>query len=247
MLYAGSLVTPMEGPVKAALRALGIDFQGEPGGSKKLANFIESGVRSPDVFISADPALVKKLGSRVADGSIFATTSLGIVWSTHSNIAARVFAQFSGMDLAPNAEKLENALMTPGLKIGRTDPALDPKGQYTIEDMKAWLGPDGERRLLGDDGNPAQIYPEEELLARLDTGEIDAGFFYRTEAVARNAPFVALPPEAAAAQIKYTLAVMNDAPHPAAARAFTAFVLDGEGRAILTKAGLTYFTVPGNP
>ncbi|MFY9663723.1 MAG: substrate-binding domain-containing protein [Candidatus Cybelea sp.] len=31
VLYAGSLVTPMEGPVKSALRERGIEFQGQPG------------------------------------------------------------------------------------------------------------------------------------------------------------------------------------------------------------------------
>jgi hypothetical protein len=33
VLYAGSLVTPMEGPVKAALLDKGIAFEGQPGGS----------------------------------------------------------------------------------------------------------------------------------------------------------------------------------------------------------------------
>lgn len=246
VLYAGSLVTPMEGPVKTALAQQGIDFQGEPGGSKKLANFIAAGVRSPDVFITADPALLKPLGSHVASSTVFATTSLGIAWSGRSP-SAPIFQRLAAANgLATDGAALAAALQTPGLKIGRTDPRLDPKGVYTVADVTAWLGKDGAQRLLGPDDNPAQIFPEEELLARLDTGEIDAGFFYRTEAIARGLPFLALPPAAGASRIEYSLAVMNGAPHPAAARAFAAYVLDGPGRAILERAGLTYVTAAGN-
>ncbi len=236
VLYAGSLVTPMEGPIKAALAQRGVEFQGEPGGSAKLANFILAGVRSPDVFVSVDPALVAKLGSRVASSTTFASTTLGVAWSPQSREAG-LFQR-----VAAGKVPLAEALRTPGLTIGRTDPRLDPKGKYTIASLAAWLGPQGERAILGDDENAAQIFPEEDLLARVDTGEADVGFFYRTEAVARGFPFVPLPAEASSAKVDYTLAVMKDAPHPGQARAFAAFVLDGPGRAILERAGLTYRT-----
>ncbi|MFY9719809.1 MAG: substrate-binding domain-containing protein [Candidatus Cybelea sp.] len=233
--YAGSLVTPMEGSIKAALQERGIDFQGEPGGSKELANLIIAGVRSPDVFISVNPSLVTKLGDRVASATTFAGTSLGIAWAPNSKYAAL----FDGV--ANDTTPLERALATPGLRIGRTDPMLDPKGQYTIDGMTMWLGRAGEQRILGDDENPSQIFPEQDLLARVDTGQADVGFFYRTEAIARNYRFVPLPGNAALTErITYTLALMKNALHPQAAKAFADFILTGPGRAILEKAGLTY-------
>jgi molybdate/tungstate transport system substrate-binding protein len=235
VLYAGSLVTPMEGPIESALAQRGIDFQGEPGGSKELANLIIGGVRSPDVFISVDPKLVAELGDRVASETTFAGTSLGIAWAPRSKYAALFDS------VAAGTASLQSALETPGLRIGRTDPQLDPKGAYTVEGVTMWLGHDGEHRLLGDDENPSQIFPEQDLLARVDTGQADVGFFYRTEAIARSYRFVPLPGDAALTnRITYTLAIMKAAPHPDAARAFAAFVLTGEGRAILEKAGLTY-------
>jgi molybdate/tungstate transport system substrate-binding protein len=235
VLYAGSLVTPMEGPLKAALHERGIEFEGEPGGSKELANLIAAGIRSPDVFISVNPALVTKLGDRVASATTFAGTSLGIAWAPSSKYAAL----FDGV--ANGTTPLERALETPGLRIGRTDPQLDPKGVYTIEGMTTWLGHDGERRILGADENPSQIFPEQDLLARVDTGQADVGFFYRTEAIARSYRFVPLPGAGALTdRITYTLAVMKAAPHPQAARAFADFVLTGPGRAILEQAGLSY-------
>jgi molybdate/tungstate transport system substrate-binding protein len=235
VLYAGSLVTPMEGPIKSALAARGIDFQGQPGGSKELANLIMGGVRSPDVFISVNPKLVTGLGDRVATATTFAGTSLGVAWAPNSKYAA-LFDRVAG-----GSGSLQQALETPGLRIARTDPQLDPKGAYTVEGMTMWLGHDVERQILGDDENSSQIFPEEDLLARVDTGQADVGFFYRTEAIARNYRFIPLPGDAALTnRITYTLAVMKAAPHPDAARAFAAFVLTGDGRAILEKAGLTY-------
>jgi molybdate/tungstate transport system substrate-binding protein len=241
VLYAGSLVTPMEGPVKTALAARGIAFAGEPGGSKQLANLILAGAANPDVFICVDPRLIARLATRVAWSEVFAGTSLGIAWSPQSRYAA-LFDR-----VAAGTMPLARALQTPGVRIGRTDPRLDPKGAYTIEGVRLWLGSDEERKLLGADENPAQIFPEEVLLARIETGEIDAGFFYRTEAVARGYRFVPLPGRAALTErIAFALAVMKDAPHPRAAKAFADFVLTGPGRAILERAGLTYITPAGS-
>jgi len=38
VVYAASLVTPMQGPISDALASDGMQFHGEPGGSKGLAN-----------------------------------------------------------------------------------------------------------------------------------------------------------------------------------------------------------------
>jgi molybdate transport system substrate-binding protein len=240
VLYAASLVTPMQGPIADVLRTAGTQFQGEPGGSKKLANFIASGVRSPDVFIAADPSIVAGLGPSVASSTVFARTSLGIAWSPKS----RYHALFERV--AAGRVPLLQALSSPGLKVGRTDPLLDPKGVLTVEALKAIAGADAERRLLGDDENPNQIFPEEDLLARVDTGEIDVGFFYHIEAVSRAYRYVALPPSPAS-HVNYALAIMKNAPHPEAAQNFASFILKGKGRAILERAGLDYVTPPGNP
>jgi molybdate/tungstate transport system substrate-binding protein len=237
VLYAGSLVTAMEGPIKSALLDAHLDFEGEPGGSKALANLVLAGVRFPDVFISVDPRIVSSLGTRVASATTFAGTSLGIAWAPTSKYAALFDA------VAGGTTPLQRALETSGLRIGRTDPQLDPKGAYTLQAVTMWLGDAGERQLLGDDQNPAQIFPEQDLLARVDTGQADVGFFYRTEAIARGYKFVPLPGKAALTdRITYTLAVMRAAPHPKQAKAFADFILTGRGRTILERAGLTYLS-----
>ena len=235
VLYAGSLVTPMEGPIKESLRANGVDFQGQPGGSKALAHLIEAGLKKPDVFISVDPSLVSALGDKVTKSVTFAGTSLGIGWSDQSKDAA-LFAR-----VADGSEPLLDALSTPGLRIGRTDPALDPKGAYTISAMKMLAGDAREHAILGDDGNAAQVFPEEDLLVRIEGGEADVGFFYRTEAVARGLHFIPLPGKASLRdRITYTIAIMRDAPHPEAASQFLDFILSGAGKPILQRAGVEY-------
>lgn len=239
VLYAGSLVTPMEGPVKAALASRGTDFQGQGGGSKMLSHLIAAGAKRPDVFVSVDPSLVTSLGAKVAHATTFASTSLGIAWSSNSKYAA-LFAQVAG-----GKTPILDALSTPSLRIGRTDPQLDPKGRYTVDAMTILAGAAGAKRILGDPENDAQIFPEEDLLARIDTGQADVGFFYRTEAIARGLHFVALPGKAAMNdRITYTLAVMRDAPHFDQAGAFEEFILSGEGKSILEKAGLEYLSTP---
>ncbi len=239
VLYAGSLVTPMEGPIKAALASQGVDFQGQGGGSKMLANLIASGAKNPDAFVSVDPKLVIGLGSKVTHATTFATTSLGIGWADTSRRAA-LFAS-----VRAGKTSVLDALETSGLSIGRTDPKLDPKGVYTVDAMILLAGADGEKRILGAPENDAQIFPEEDLLARIDTGQADVGFFYRTEAVARGLHFVALPGAAAMSdKITYTLAVLRAAPHPAAAAEFERFVLTGQGKTILEKAGIRYLKAP---
>jgi molybdate/tungstate transport system substrate-binding protein len=233
--YAGSLVTPMEGAIKSGLAAQGIDLQGEPGGSKALANLIASGLRTPDVFLSVDRGLVAKLGDKVASSTTFATTVLGYAWAPKSNYAY----VFEGA--AKNEDPLLLALAQPGLRIGRTDPAVDPKGEYTIEALTLLLGAPNEKRILGVDNNPTQIYPEQDLLERLETGEIDVGFFYAVEAIPRQFEFAPFQGEGSMSdKITYTLAIMKNAQHPAAAKAFADYILTGEGRTILEKDGLRY-------
>lgn len=239
VLYAGSLVTPMEGPVKTALAGAGIDFQGQGGGSRMLANLIASGSKAPDVFVSVDPKLVANLGAKVASACTFGGTSLGVGWWAQSR-DARVFEA-----AAAGKTTLLQALETPGLSIGRTDPRLDPKGAYTVQAMRLYAGASLERRILGDDQNPAQTFPEEDLLARLETGQADVGFFYETEAVARGLRFIALPGAAALTdKITYTIAILAGAPHPQTAAALRRFLLAGPGRAILERAGVHYLDVP---
>lgn len=235
VLYAGSLVTPMEGPVSQALATRGVTFQGEGRGSQEIANFIEAGLRKPDVVIVVDPAILTRLtrAGYVAQSWPLGSGALGIGWSDRSRLAARLART------PPTRDALLALFATPNIKIARTDPQLDPKGKYTIEAMQLLFGAAQAHAILGSDENPAQIFPEESLLVQLETGEADLGFLYSTEARARRLNFLELPGSASLSnKIRYSIAIMKNAPHPAVARAFVDFLLHGAGHRILLESGL---------
>jgi len=265
VLYAGSLVTVMERSVVPALAKRGITVNGEARGSAALANFIKAGLRSPDVFISADPRLIDGLMGAANKNLVtwyltFAATRLVVGYAPKSTFAPDFVA------VAAGRKKLSDVLLSPSLRLGRTDPALDPKGYRTILAAKL-LEADGApsgfaAKLLGDDRNAAQIFPEETLLARLETGDLDAAFLYATESVARKLPAVELPATAnlgeasqaahyatvsvtidgitrTGAPAIYALTIPAAAPNPEGAASFVAFLLSDAGTALLRESGVT--------
>jgi molybdate/tungstate transport system substrate-binding protein len=240
--YAGSLVGVMEGPLRSELRSqTGIELAGEAKGSKALANLISAGLRTPDVFVSADPALVAKLSAQhlVRGYVTFGSARMLIAYSDKSPHRA-LFER-----AAAGRISILDALADPSVRVGRTDPQLDPKGARTIRVLN----------LLGKHFNAAskaatvlersQTFPEEDLAVRVESGELDAGFFYSTEMPGRDLHAVELPEDSNLwNDIAYALAVMKHAPHPQAAHAFAQFVLDGTGKTILEHAGVRYFAHP---
>ena len=134
--YAGSLIRVMEGPLAAALlRQTGVQFQGEGKGSKALANLIAAGLRTPDVFISADPALIDPLVSSrlVRNYTIFGSARMVIAYAPNSPHRS-LFEE-----AAQGKVSVLGALTAAGVQVGRTDPQLDPKGART-ERVIAMIG-----------------------------------------------------------------------------------------------------------
>ncbi|MDE2464522.1 MAG: extracellular solute-binding protein [Alphaproteobacteria bacterium] len=236
VLYAGSLVALMEHSLGLAFdRATGFHFEGYAGGSNALAQQIKGKLRPADVFISADPKvnalLMGKQNGNWLDGFVrFARSPLVIGYNPASRFAQDFRAR-------PWLQVLEE----PGLRIGRTDPRLDPKGRLTLTLLAraavAYHQPKLVARIFGAPENPAQVLPEEELIGRLQSGQIDAGFFYSLETAEAHIPSIALP-AAIAPHATYTLAILNRAPHEKAAQAFVRFLLGPKGRQILTHNGL---------
>jgi molybdate/tungstate transport system substrate-binding protein len=86
------------------------------------------------------------------------------------------------------------------------------------------------------------MFPEETLVGRLQSGQLDAGFYYASEAAAAKIPTVPLTGEDLKAT--YTVTVLNRAPHRAAAAAFVSFLLGPSGQRILKQDGFTLLTPP---
>jgi molybdate/tungstate transport system substrate-binding protein len=236
VLYAGSLVNLMEHDMGPAFEAAtGDQFRGFAGGSSLLANQIKGKLRQGDIFISASPKANSTLmgpanGSWVSWYVAFGQSALMIGY----NPAGRFATDFK-------TKPWYQVLAEPGIRIGRTDPNLDPKGALTMKLMDAAEGfyhrPGLARQVLGAEENPAQVLPEETLVGRIQSGQLDAGFFYSTEINDARIPAVSTP-AAIAPKAVYTVTILRDAPHAAGARRFVVFLLGSQGRHILAHHGI---------
>ncbi len=218
VLYAGSLATVMENGLGPAFsKATGFEYQGEAQGSLGAARMIRDGLRYPDVFISADPSVNEKVLMGDANQNLvtwfvtLASSQLVLAYNPNSKFADKFRAAEAGS--IPWYEVLK----TPGLRFGRGDPRTDPKGYRTLflfELASKFYQRPELSGLLGDAINPDQVFPETVLLARVESGQFDAGIFYKHEVVAHKLPFVSFPPEinlgdpkfsAQYAQVSYTI------------------------------------------
>ncbi|MGH3685459.1 MAG: extracellular solute-binding protein [Pseudonocardiaceae bacterium] len=277
VLYAGTLVGILERRVGPAFeKATGYTFQGEGKGSVALANLIKAKVRQPDIFLSADVSVNTTLqgpanGSYVSWWVPLARTELVLAWSPKSRFAADFQAAKDGK------RSFESVLTEPGLRFGRADPELGPKGYRTIFafnlDAKRIGDPTLPQKILGSPDNTSQLFPEEQMVARLQAGELDAGTFYKVEAVEAGLPYLSLPKEinqgdvTLAAQyatatyttkkgvtytgvpISYTITIPSTVRNQTGAEAFVRYLLGPDGQAMLVAQGLaaTPPVVAGDP
>jgi molybdate/tungstate transport system substrate-binding protein len=267
VLYAGSLVALMENDLGPAFTKAtgGITVQGRAGGSVALAHMILDGLQTPDVFVSADPA-VNRLLLRSGSGPsapwffTFASTTMVLAYSPDSRFAPAF------REAAAGHRAWYDVLSSPGLRLGRTDPRLDPKGYRTILTLELaeqhYHKPGLVAKLLGAPENPAQTFPEEALVGRLESGQLDAGFFYLTEVKEQRLPYVTLPdainlgnPAMArsyaevaytdskgevhrGAPILYTVSIPSTVRNLSGAVQFIQFLYEPAGRRILESHGL---------
>ncbi|MFZ0556538.1 MAG: extracellular solute-binding protein, partial [Nitrososphaeraceae archaeon] len=197
VMYAASLIRTFEDSLGPAFQAnTGYPYQGEARGSVQIANMMLDGLRRPDVFVSAGTIPIMKLMNAtdpLADWLVkFGAAEMVIAYSPDSRF-------FNDLEKARTGEiPWYQVLSNPDLKFGRTDPELDPKGYYTIltaELANKYYNDSGiKQRILGEDRNSKQIFPEETLKTILEQGQLDAVAAYKHEAVARGLPYITLPP-----------------------------------------------------
>jgi molybdate/tungstate transport system substrate-binding protein len=168
-------------------------------------------------------------------------------------------------------------VLRPGVETGYSDPNLDPAGYRTLLVFQLaelhYREQDLGRRLL--DAVPRRnIRPKSaDLVALLQTGELDYAWEYESVAQAASLEYLALPaaidlsdPALAATYarasvrvlgaapedsiefrgepIVYGLSIPTGAPNPALAERFVSFLLSAEGRALLRDAQLDALASP---
>src|SRR5215469_3176400 len=230
VLYAGSLVNFMEkvfGPQFQT--SSGYTITGYSAGSKALATDIKGKVYKGDVFISASPKVNASLegaknGSWVSWYGTFATAPLVIGYNPNSKFA-------SDLKTKPWYE----VITEPGFKLGFTDPATDPKGELVAKALSGTAKAKNLPALTAIEKDQGDVFPEETLVGRLQAGQLDAGFFYTSESTSANIPTVPVTGEELKAS--YTVTILANAPHEAAAEAFVNALLGAAGQSALQQAG----------
>lgn len=258
--FAGSMGAVMDRGIGPAFtRKTGDAVQGRGAGALGLAHLIAARTITPDVFVSISPTPIKTVeeASMAAGKAVpIATTAVVLAYGPKSSFVAAIKAD--GV----------KALSAPKLRFGRTNPATDPLGQYSLFALQraeaVYNMPGFAQKVAGPNENPAQIFTEPSILARLAAGQIDASFAYQSYAFSQHVPYVTLPdslnfsnPALSADYAKASLTltvkgktvtahpgplvfyavVLNNAAHPAAAKAFVAFLQSAQGQAILKAYG----------
>jgi molybdate transport system substrate-binding protein len=191
----------------------------EFGGSNTLELQIEQGAPA-DVFLSASPTYTSRLAAKgLVDGAVtpFATNELVLVVPRGNPAHIQSVA-----DLTRKGVKL--VLGAAGV----------PAGDYARDALSALHLRAALQNVVSDEPDV------EGVVAKVATGEADAGFVYRSDAraVAAQVREVPLPPAGRRLAV-YDAVVVKGSHDPAAARAYVRSLLSGAGLAALERAGFT--------
>jgi len=273
--YASSLQYLNEkvaGP--AFTKAEGYKFTGTGGAAGTLSSEIAANdLPGINVFESVGSDNITPLEPKFTHWYVqYAGNKMVLAYNPKSKYAPEFEAIASGKK--PISD-LFTLLQTPGLKLGRTDPNIDPQGRYFIEmlelgQMYYHLPADTVTKIIGSPLNSAtssQIYAESSLDATMESGQLDAASAYYTQAIELHLDYIPLPTAinlgsaADAAQYgKATITTTNGSVHSGAplvldittigkatpaAIAFIKYTLSPAGIAQYKQGGFTLLTPTG--
>jgi molybdate/tungstate transport system substrate-binding protein len=181
-------------------KAEGYKYTGTYNASGDLESDIASGEISPNVFESVGGDNIMPLEPKFTKWYVqYAGNSMVLAYNPNSKYASQ-FKAFA--DGSKPLSGLFTLLETPGLKLGRTDPNIDPQGRdfiYMLELAQSYyhLPSDTVSKILGttDFGTPtsSQIFAESSLDATLQSGQLDASSAFLTQAIELHLDYIPLP------------------------------------------------------
>lgn len=198
--YASSLDylnSKVAGP--AFTKTTGFKYSGTSGAAGQLSSEILAKVISPNVFQSVGADNITPLEPKFTKWYVsYAGNKMVVAYNPNSKYAPEFEAIASGKK---PLQDLFTLLQTPGLKLGRTDPNIDPQGRYFIEmlelaQMYYHLPADTVTNIVGSpiaSSTSPQIYAESALDSTLQSGQLDAASAYYTQAVELHLHYIPLP------------------------------------------------------
>ena len=256
ILNAGSLVVPLERVTQSfQSKYPGVEVVREAHGSRECVKLILGGQKHPDIFGSADWSLIAD--ELIPEGKadwviIFARNEMVLAYTEHSRYADEI-----------NPENWFEIIARPDVKTGHADPDADPCGYRSYFVLQLAAEYYGRPEIVGlwNSSNMVVRHKSVDLIALLETGELDYAFEYRSVAVQHGLKYVDLPPEIdlgsleyadfyAHAQItlkdgkvikgepiNYGITILNDAENMRYALEWLKILLGEEGQQILEELG----------
>jgi molybdate/tungstate transport system substrate-binding protein len=257
---AGTLNTPFTAEIQAFTKANpGVTVHSQFGASGDMVKDVTQVGQPDDVLGVADYSLIPK---KMSDPSKphaawylgFVSNQITLAYTSHSKGAGQ---------LTP--ANWYQVVSQQGVHIGRSNPAADPSGYQFLQMLQLAQGyyhdPGLPAAVLKNSPDSSVAETETSLLAALQSGQIDYLAIYKSDALEQHLKYIALPPQInlsdqamAAAYAKvtinagslgnltakpiiYGLTIPSNAPDPAIAQKFIAFVLSPQGQAIMAANG----------
>ncbi|MCF6172844.1 MAG: tungstate ABC transporter substrate-binding protein WtpA [Campylobacteraceae bacterium] len=180
----------------------------EPAGSRACARKITDIEKPADVMAAADYKVINNLliPKNAKFNAQFATNELAIVYTNKSKYANEI-----------NSKNWPRILLRNGVKIGHSNPNLDPAGYramlvtklaekyYKIPGLFKKLFGYGDSYNSGEENkNKVIIRPKEtDLLGLLESGAFDYLYIYKSVAEQHHLRYITLPPQVSLKSAKY--------------------------------------------
>lgn len=264
---AGSLARPMRAVLDSFTARTGVRYELESAGSLETARKITELEKVPDIIALADEDVFPKIlmPAHATWYVRFAENRIVLAYTDRSQFAAEI-----------DSTNWWQILQRPGLEIGRANPDLDPAGYRTLmvfQLAERHYSVPGLSATLEQAANRRNIRPKEiELVALLESGDLDYAWFYESMARASGVRHVRLPAAVdlsnagmresyaraavrviggsardtvvmRGAPIRYAFSIPLKAAHAALAERFSTFLLSPDGRRALE--GEFLLTLPG--
>lgn len=262
IFHAGSLAEPVQALTEAfRARYPGVTFQTEASGSNEAARKIRELGREADLLLSADYRVIDHLLiPEFAEWNIrFARNEMVLAYTDRSRYAGDV-----------GTDNWYEIIGRDGVICGRADPNTDPCGYRTLmvwQLAEAYYRIPGLYRALEARCPKAYVRPKSvELIALLQSGDVDYAFEYRSVALQHGFRFVELPPEINLGSLEYAdfynkasveiagaepgktvtvvgepivygVTIPRNAPNPNLALEFIKFLIGPEGQARMERMG----------
>jgi molybdate/tungstate transport system substrate-binding protein len=201
---AGTLAAPFKRIDDAFIKQYpNVTIQAQFGGSVKMVKQVTELHQIADVVAVADYSVIPKYlfgengATKYTDWYVgFATNAITFVYTNKSKFANEITVQ-----------NWYQVLSRPGVQIGRSNPDTDPSGYQTVQMLnlaeKYYNQPGLTSTILANAPKTNMRDTETELIAALESGQIDYLAIYRSDARQHHFKYLKLPPQIDLSEAKY--------------------------------------------